>query len=275
MQQGGDAPPAGRFHQLSGRLGEHSPGGRVDEGRHPRLDPPPAAAVGVAEPAHPAVAVLVDTQVLYVQGVDVGQRVDRVVHRLLGGPPRHLMGLGDLGDRLTLVDDRGQQRLTQARRAPSPSRQLARGLGERPSRAPLLGAHQPWLHHQHLHTAGVRDVLDPLPTPRMHPRRHHPAVGAAAGDGVGLHDHPPTTQGQVDRVDHVVVRQVKDHARSVTLRAHRLDHSSWSLSGWMLRNTHPSARPRALASTTHHAQLRVAGKPSKSSPWGRCGAWPR
>ena len=35
----------------------------------------------------------------------------------------------------------------------------------------------------------------------------------------------------------------------------------------MLRNTHPSARPRALASTTHHAQLRVARKRVEVRDW--------
>ena len=65
-------------------------------------------------------------------------------------------------------------------------------------------------------------------------------------------DHQPF---DLDRVDHVVVGQVEDHVRSITLQTRRLAHSSWSLSGWMCRNTHPSARPRALASPTHHAQL--------------------
>ena len=55
-----------------------------------------------------------------------------------------------------------------------------------------------------------------------------------------------------------VVGQVDDHARSITLQTRRLAHSSWSLSGWMCRTTHPSAGPRALASPTHHPQLRRA-----------------
>jgi len=67
-------------------------------------------------------------------------------------------------------------------------------------------------------------------------------------------------------VDYVVLGQVEDHARSITLQTRRLAHSSWSLSGWMCRNTHPSARPRALApptTTCHQEALQViqASKP--------------
>ena len=90
------------------------------------------------------------------------------------------------------------------------------------------------------------------------PRRDHPTGRAAVGKINRLNPHPAPAQRQIDSVDHPIAGQVEDHARSVTQRARRLDHSSWSLSGWMLRNTHPSARPRALASTTHHAQLRAA-----------------
>jgi len=90
------------------------------------------------------------------------------------------------------------------------------------------------------------------------PLRDHSALRTVVGDDISPHDHPSTTQGEVDRIDHVIVGQVEDHARSVTLQARTLGHSSWSLSGWMSRNTHPSARPRAPASPTHHAQLRVA-----------------
>lgn len=51
-------------------------------------------------------------------------------------------------------------------------------------------------------------------------------------------------------------RKVDDHARTVTLQARRLDHSSRFLStGRMSRNTHPSARQRALGSTTHSTTI--------------------
>ncbi len=51
----------------------------VHDGRHPRLDPPPATVL-VAEPAHPPVAVLVDPDPTDLQVVDVGQQHRRRVH---------------------------------------------------------------------------------------------------------------------------------------------------------------------------------------------------
>ena len=78
-------------------------------------------------------------------------------------------------------------------------------------------------------------------------------------------DHDPTpTTGQVDRVDHVVVGQVEQHARSLTPRARRLDHDSWSLS-WQVSRRHPSqpkaTSPSVTGPARHlHAQPRRARK---------------
>jgi len=152
------------------------PEATLTRGRHPRLDPPPAAHLGVSVPTHPAVAVLVDTQMLHVQTVDVGQPDRGSVHAPLSGPPRHPIVLGDLSDRLSLIDDRGQQRRPQPNRAPGPPWQLTPGLGER-LRGHARSAHtKPRLHHDQLQAARARHVLDPLPTPRMDTRRDHPAL---------------------------------------------------------------------------------------------------
>jgi hypothetical protein len=43
-----------------------------------------------------------------------------------------------------------------------------------------------------------------------------------------LYLRPAVTHRQIDRVDHPITGQVEDHARSVTPRARRLEHSSWS-----------------------------------------------
>ena len=107
-----------------------------------------------------------------------------------------------------------------------PQRQLGSGLSERPTWARPLAEHQPRLHQDQLNTVGVRDVLEPLPAPRVHPLRHHPTVRTAIRDAVGLCDHTTTPRWQIDRIDHVMVRQVEDHARSITPRTRRLDHSS-------------------------------------------------
>ena len=74
-------------------------------------------------------------------------------------------------------------------------------------------------------------------------------------------------------VDYVVLGQVEDHARSITPQTRRLAHSSWSLSGWMCRNTHPSARARALASPTttcHQEALQVIQPVNRCRSTNRC-----
>jgi len=73
-----------------------------------------------------------------------------------------------------------------------------------------------------------------------------------------------------------VLRQVWEMTRPqlITLQTRTLGHSSWSLSGWMSRNTHPSARPRALASTTHHAQLRRASNGGRPTDQPGCAEQP-
>ena len=74
-------------------------------------------------------------------------------------------------------------------------------------------------------------------------------------------------------VDYVVLGQVEDHARSITPQTRRLAHSSWSLSGWMCRNTHPCARARALASPTttcHQEALQVIQPVNRCRSTNRC-----
>ena len=88
-----------------------------------------------------------------------------------------------------------------------------------------LATDQPRLADHHLDPAGVRDVADPLHRPGMDPPRHHPTLGATVVPLDRLHLDPATAQRQVDRLDHPIAGQVEDHARSVTLRAHRLEQA--------------------------------------------------
>src|SRR5918995_1041180 len=62
----------------------------------------------------------------------------------------------------------------------------------------------------------------------MHSGRHHPTGRAALVKINRLYLDTAVTQRQIHRVDHPVSGQVEDHARSITPRARRLEHSSWS-----------------------------------------------
>ena len=56
--------------------------------------------------------------------------------------------------------------------------------------------------------------------------------------------------------------------------AHKLDHSSWTLSGSDTSDTHPSVRPRTPSSTTHYTQLRRAHyKNCDDSGLAPCWSW--
>jgi hypothetical protein len=152
----------------------------------------------------------------------------RAVQGGLHRPPRHPIVGGDLGDGATGVDHRIQQRRSQPGGAASPQRQLVGGRDEGPSSTGRLGTHQPRLAHHHLHPAGVRDIAHPLPHPGVHPRRHHPTLRTARVKINRLYLDSAAAQWQIDRLDHPISGQVEDHARSVTPRARRLEHSSWS-----------------------------------------------
>lgn len=73
---------------------------------------------------------------------------------------------------------------------------------------------------------------------RVDPDRDHPTRWAARRRR-RLDLHPPPSPRQVERVDHAIVGQVEDRARSITLRARRLEHGSWSPGSWM-SSQHPS-----------------------------------
>jgi hypothetical protein len=62
----------------------------------------------------------------------------------------------------------------------------------------------------------------------MHASGQHPTRRAAAFAVQGLDHHLADAQRAVDRLDDAVSGQVEKHARSITLRARRLDHGSWS-----------------------------------------------
>lgn len=81
-------PPGDRGAAPAVNDSEDLPRSGIDQGRHPRFDPPPPAGVGVAEPADPTVTVLVDPQAAYVEVVDPAkQHVDGGVDALVDRPP--------------------------------------------------------------------------------------------------------------------------------------------------------------------------------------------
>ena len=212
----------------------------VDDGGHPRLDPPPAPPIWVAEPADPTVAVLIDTKPTHLQLIHIRQQHRGRVDRRLHCPPRHAMLGGDLRHRPAGIDHRGQQRRPQPGGAAGPDRQLLRRWGERASRTCRLGAGQARLAHHHLQLAGVRDVADPLHDPGVHPRRDHPTCRAAIGKLDRLNLDPATAQRQIDRVVHPIAGRLK-----ITLAASRREPVGSNklvvLPRWV-RQPHPSQR---------------------------------
>src|SRR3954469_13967243 len=79
----------------------------------------------------------------------------------------------------------------------------------------------------------------------MHPHRQHTADRAPGWVG-GLDLDPTDAAGVADGVDDPVVGQVEDRARSITPRARRLEHGSWTSSGVGVSATPLPAGPRAL-----------------------------
>ena len=77
----------------------------------------------------------------------------------------------------------------------------------------------------------------------------------ARAEAGGLDLDPPGGTGDLERVDHAVVGQVEDRARSISLRARRLEHGSWSSGLWMCRNTHPSRSTSPLRHTRHRTRF--------------------
>jgi hypothetical protein len=160
----------------------------------------------VTEPAHPAVAVLINPESAHPQVVHVRQQQRCGGDRGLHGPPRHAVVGCDLSDSPARVDHRRQDRRLQPSGASGPRRQLLRHRSERAPATGRLDARQPRLADHHLHPTGVPDVTDPLHTPRVHTRRHRPALGAAIFKINWLHLDPATAQRQVDRVDQPDIR---------------------------------------------------------------------
>ena len=75
---------------------ENLPGGQVDQGRHPRLEPSPGAVIGT-EPAHRPVAVLIDAQPPHARRLDISQDHGSSCQGCLDQPPRDAVGPGHLG----------------------------------------------------------------------------------------------------------------------------------------------------------------------------------
>ena len=81
---------------------------------------------------------LIDPELGDVERVDIGQRLDRAVHRLLDGPPGNVEGTTHPSDGSTVTDHRLQYGVPQPARTPCPERQFRRAWGERPARTSLL-----------------------------------------------------------------------------------------------------------------------------------------
>jgi hypothetical protein len=80
----------------------------------------------------------------------------------------------------------------------------------------------------HLDSSADLYVPNPLKRPLMHLAGQHPTRRTAAFAIQRLDHHLADAQRAVDRLNDAVSGQVEKHARSITLRARRLDHGSWS-----------------------------------------------
>ena len=164
------------------------------------------------------------------------------------------MSARGLAHRAPGLDHRGHQLGPEPDGRPCAGRDLQGRLRERAPPTPPLVAEPPPLAPDDLQGTGDRDVADALTAPGVDPDRDHPA-GRAPRRGGGLDLDPPGGTGDLERVDHAVVGQVEDRARSITLRARRLEHGSWSSGSWMCRNTHPSRSTSPLRHTRHRTRF--------------------
>ena len=200
---------------------EHPAAVGVDQSGHPRLVAPPAAVL-VAEEAHRAVAVLIDAQPAHQHVVGVGDQVGGRGQHGLHQPPGHPVGAGDLAGRPAADHDGGDQRPAQPGGRAGEGRHLVGDLAEGASRAAGLVAEAAALDPDQFHRPGHRQIAQPLPAVGVHTNGEHPADRAAGWVG-GLHLDPAHAVLGVDGAQHAVVGQVEDRARSVTLRARRLE----------------------------------------------------
>lgn len=112
---------------------DHLAGGQVDEGSHPRLDPPPGTCM-VLEPTHTTEPVLIDPQVANQPQpgpTPLPERSCCLVDEALDRGPRHRELGGDPVDGADLAGDRVQDRVLQPLREPCAGRDLRGVLGER------------------------------------------------------------------------------------------------------------------------------------------------
>lgn len=218
-------------------------GGQVDEGGHPRLDPPPGSGV-VLEPTHAAEPVLIDPQEPHQPGPGPApghQCRDGLVDEALHGGPRHPELARNPVDGADLTSDRGEDGVLEPLGEPGPRRDLVGVLGERPTPAQLLGACPALLDPHHLDRAVERHLSKPVPRPLMHPRGQHTAVRAGRfGHRGGDHHHPHTVLVTYDLID-LVLGQVEQHRRPRGAGlSPRLSHARGPVC-WMLEE-HPACR---------------------------------
>ena len=209
---------------------EDAAGVGVDDGGHPRLEPPPCAG-GVSVEPDGTVAVLVDAEPPHDDAGGVGEQDRGVKHGALHGPPGQAMRGGDLGHHSSGPHDRVQYDSPQSGGRPGAQRDLGADLDERPPRAAGLGAGEASLDQNHLEPPGDRDVPKTLPSSLVHTPGQHSAVRARRLDRDRGDDHLSAAVRQVDRGFDAVSGQVEQHARRVPRRARSVAHGSWSPSG--------------------------------------------
>ena len=170
--------------------------------------------------------------------VGVGDRLGGGSEHRGHQPPRHPVGAGHLAGRPAGDHDGCDQRSSQPGGRPGVGRHLIGDLAERPSRAAGLVAEPAALGPHQLHRPADRQIPQPLPTTGVHPPGQYAADRTAGWIG-GLDLDPTDPVGVLYGVDDPVVGQVEDRARSITLRARRLEHGSWTSLVRMSRQ-HPS-----------------------------------
>ncbi len=140
---------------------EDLPGGEVDQGRHPWLEPSPGPFVGT-EPAHRPIAVLIDPQTRHPHVVSGGKGHCGRCQCGLDQPPRDAMSPSDFRGCSARSDHGRDELVPQPRRRARAVRDLVGGLPERAPCAGRLEAEPAPLGPHHLHRPGHGDIAHSL-----------------------------------------------------------------------------------------------------------------
>jgi hypothetical protein len=106
-------------------------------------------------------------------------------------------------------------------------RHLVGDLAEHSTRASALVAEPATLDPHQLHRPSHQQVPHPLAPLGVHPHGEHSAHRTPRWRGA-LDLDPASALGVLHDGGHPVVGQVEDRARSITLRARRLERGSWT-----------------------------------------------